>query len=112
VIGKAEGTICQMSKRLTKTRIVESALINALQYLHIAEQDYSKLDIKEQLRGVKGYKIMIYDRLGRIEERDRTVNSHRSLRLQETNVYDLDIKAVSRLIEEVGSTLASGSRAS
>jgi len=86
----------------------DSALIDALQYLQISEEDYTKLKMRDPLVDVKSYIIMIYNRLGRLEERDATAISYATLLAQEVPEASFDLKAVCRLIEDIGVVLASG----
>jgi len=107
VTGKGKGMLhCCLI--LVSDREAETALLDALQYLQIAEEDYTKLKMGGALVEVKSYIIMIYDRLGRFEERDAAATAHAALLAEEGSGESFDLEAVHRLVEDVGVVLASG----
>jgi len=65
-----------------------SSLLDALRYLKIAADDYAKLKMKEALGEVQGYLVMVYDRLGRLEERDAAIGAHEATFTQEQEAWD------------------------
>lgn len=91
----------------SKTR-VEPSLVAASPYLQIAEQDYSKLGIKDALVEVLSFKAMVCDRLGHPEERDASAKRQLDAFSLEEPDETIDIKAIWQLVEDVGTVLAGG----